>query len=233
MNSQEAARQLLTFLTKRNNDTYDSRWDWLASYWPALFVNKTYFVKQRLLELITDPDNEDDKLYDYFSILIVYTKKTDSNAFESVIDILAQRLQSMKNRSLVFLLANILLDYPSSRHRELLEKLAREQDKGKPHGRFFSLSNVEDAFSFEPQPEYERFANPWNFYNHQQIIQRQIRWTNEDENLSAPYEIDAVPDNWIPNYEPQQTYIREKEKIGRNDPCPCGSGKKYKKCCLH
>lgn len=23
-----------------------------------------------------------------------------------------------------------------------------------------------------------------------------------------------------------------KNKIGRNDPCPCGSGKKYKKCCL-
>ena len=22
------------------------------------------------------------------------------------------------------------------------------------------------------------------------------------------------------------------DKIGRNDPCPCGSGKKYKKCCL-
>ena len=22
-------------------------------------------------------------------------------------------------------------------------------------------------------------------------------------------------------------------KIGRNEPCPCGSGKKYKKCCLH
>ena len=23
-----------------------------------------------------------------------------------------------------------------------------------------------------------------------------------------------------------------KKKIGRNEPCPCGSGKKYKKCCL-
>ena len=22
-------------------------------------------------------------------------------------------------------------------------------------------------------------------------------------------------------------------KVGRNDPCPCGSGKKYKKCCLN
>jgi hypothetical protein len=24
-----------------------------------------------------------------------------------------------------------------------------------------------------------------------------------------------------------------KDEIGRNDPCPCGSGKKYKKCCLN
>ena len=26
-------------------------------------------------------------------------------------------------------------------------------------------------------------------------------------------------------------YVREEPKVGRNDPCPCGSGKKYKKCC--
>lgn len=28
------------------------------------------------------------------------------------------------------------------------------------------------------------------------------------------------------------TIRREGKKVGRNDPCPCGSGKKYKKCCL-
>lgn len=27
------------------------------------------------------------------------------------------------------------------------------------------------------------------------------------------------------------TVVREGSKVGRNDPCPCGSGKKYKKCC--
>ncbi len=36
----------------------------------------------------------------------------------------------------------------------------------------------------------------------------------------------------VPNPEdflvPQQ---RDEPKVGRNDPCPCGSGKKYKKCC--
>lgn len=26
-------------------------------------------------------------------------------------------------------------------------------------------------------------------------------------------------------------FVREEPKVGRNDPCPCGSGKKYKKCC--
>jgi len=28
-----------------------------------------------------------------------------------------------------------------------------------------------------------------------------------------------------------KTVVREAPKVGRNDPCPCGSGKKYKKCC--
>jgi len=28
------------------------------------------------------------------------------------------------------------------------------------------------------------------------------------------------------------TVRREGKKVGRNDPCPCGSGKKYKRCCL-
>lgn len=31
------------------------------------------------------------------------------------------------------------------------------------------------------------------------------------------------------NFEP---YVRDGKKIGRNDPCPCGSGKKYKHCCM-
>ncbi len=32
-------------------------------------------------------------------------------------------------------------------------------------------------------------------------------------------------------FKPEQTREPVKKKIGRNEPCPCGSGKKYKKCC--
>lgn len=31
--------------------------------------------------------------------------------------------------------------------------------------------------------------------------------------------------------EAKQPYVRKEPKVGRNDPCPCGSGKKYKDCC--
>jgi len=30
-----------------------------------------------------------------------------------------------------------------------------------------------------------------------------------------------------------ETFMHESPPVGRNDPCPCGSGKKFKKCCLH
>lgn len=28
-----------------------------------------------------------------------------------------------------------------------------------------------------------------------------------------------------------ETEVHQSPKVGRNDPCPCGSGKKFKKCC--
>lgn len=33
------------------------------------------------------------------------------------------------------------------------------------------------------------------------------------------------------DYPKPKPFVREQKKIGRNDPCPCGSGRKYKHCC--
>lgn len=41
---------------------------------------------------------------------------------------------------------------------------------------------------------------------------------------------DDVRESIITSYKRSRTVVKEKEP-GRNDPCPCGSGKKYKKCC--
>ncbi|MDD5421938.1 MAG: preprotein translocase subunit SecA [Candidatus Omnitrophica bacterium] len=46
----------------------------------------------------------------------------------------------------------------------------------------------------------------------------------EGGSFTGPYE-GQLPQEKVP------TYKREEPKVGRNEPCPCGSGKKYKKCC--
>ena len=49
-----------------------------------------------------------------------------------------------------------------------------------------------------------------------------------------PEEVEGVKPIIIPGVQvsaAKQAPVRVEHKIGRNDPCPCGSGKKYKKCC--
>ena len=40
-----------------------------------------------------------------------------------------------------------------------------------------------------------------------------------------------IDKRWKAVSEKPETVVNEGGKVGRNDPCPCGSGKKYKKCC--
>ncbi len=43
---------------------------------------------------------------------------------------------------------------------------------------------------------------------------------------------DHAPETGVKNYVTHKPVVNS-NKIGRNDPCPCGSGKKFKKCCIN
>lgn len=43
--------------------------------------------------------------------------------------------------------------------------------------------------------------------------------------------VEGAPTTSAPKNRPIQQPVQVAPKVGRNDPCPCGSGKKYKKCC--
>ena len=69
----------------------------------------------------------------------------------------------------------------------------------------------------------------------------QVQYTAEEAEEMAEFLHDAVVSIYHYYYNIRlssapstpDTYTRETPKVGRNDPCPCGSGKKFKKCCLH
>ena len=59
-------------------------------------------------------------------------------------------------------------------------------------------------------------------------VEEEMAWWacfHEEKNARRRPKPDAV---WLPTVAPVR---RTSPKIGRNDPCPCGSGKKFKKCC--
>ena len=65
------------------------------------------------------------------------------------------------------------------------------------------------------------------------------RWPAQREELTEQLagSVAAIYRFWLPRRQVQHerlvasTFRREGPKPGRNDPCPCGSGKKFKKCC--
>lgn len=56
-----------------------------------------------------------------------------------------------------------------------------------------------------------------------------LEWTDRGSDDADPEEATYFDDDeWIS----EEPYVNPMRNVGRNDPCPCGSGKKAKKCCL-
>jgi SEC-C motif domain protein len=53
----------------------------------------------------------------------------------------------------------------------------------------------------------------------------------DDDTEISMEEVMAKMSGGVPFGSLAEPFRRERPKIGRNEPCPCGSGKKFKKCC--
>lgn len=69
---------------------------------------------------------------------------------------------------------------------------------------------------------YEDALKTWHYY----------RMKYEEKYRKKHTYTPPSPPKFAWDTEKQGTLKHEKKKVGRNEPCPCGSGKKYKKCCL-
>ncbi|GAA0232518.1 SEC-C metal-binding domain-containing protein [Metaclostridioides mangenotii] len=83
------------------------------------------------------------------------------------------------------------------------------------------LEDVEGDSEISLKIDWEKL-----FFN---MVNVEAHWlyglTGWDDILSLDHRKQVIKD-----YKKSKTVVKE-EKIGRNDSCPCGSGKKYKKCC--
>lgn len=80
----------------------------------------------------------------------------------------------------------------------------------------------------------ERFNDGWSIFEQEDqdntwnpFLERMVANTPIPSKLSNNNYI--TKPSYVGTHEP---YVRERKRIGRNEPCPCRSGKKYKKCHL-
>ena len=125
--------------------------------------------------------------------------------------------------------ANTLLDFVRSEYKESLLAFCQEERRFREKEPFpivaFDEKDVERIFSTNGK-HIALYTRDWlSFYDEEHIKKRQERWKTEAEKkVERQYEDESE--------ELLEPPAQETPKIGRNSPCPCGSGKKYKKCCM-
>jgi hypothetical protein len=113
---------------------------------------------------------------------------------------------------------------------ELLGEIQKAYEDGLVDPTFIGLDDVRNDLAKGKEWAMERLAaDP-----HRQLITNAIKemewWDSfkEKKPSTATTALEANESRWNDSY---SGFKRTAPKIGRNDPCPCASGKKYKKCC--
>ena len=89
-----------------------------------------------------------------------------------------------------------------------------------------STAQSEADWYFSGAEENSEGKSGWDKGNLEQDQQNRIL-----ESVCIQHEIDHLMGKTIHDRQINTTYVAD-VKVGRNDKCPCGSGKKYKKCCI-
>lgn len=91
-----------------------------------------------------------------------------------------------------------------------------------------SIKNKNDVEKMDEESEFEVEIIPETlFYNMLKVDADHLYSLEKWEDVLGIEKIREI----VKEYKASKTVRRESPKIGRNDPCPCGSGKKYKHCC--
>ena len=228
MSSERAAQLLVALMRNIAVAEDDDLQDWLISFWPALFRNKPDGALPALRALA------EDRALDWYyrcGAVDVAVALAEARAAQSLEDELdwAAGLAELEDEDwdARIIVGTTLLDYPRERHRGLLERLAASQS---PQDLMFGADDIQRAFASPgAMRNGDRGRDPWGFYAPEAIAERQRRWTEEDDVAARRADgTDARVFDDRAGLEP----VRVAPKIGRNERCPCGSGRKYKRCCL-
>ena len=204
-----AARDAVFWLLRERDEEMR---DWITEDFPTILANFGLDAVEDLKKCISD------------RTLGLYQRSTAIGAlstiahkhpeiWDSTVRFFRQLLQEEDDPEL---LGFLICDLSEFKDPDALEDIKSAFDKGLVDDFIITMEDVSVTYSSPGESlDYQRYsADPLEHFNPQKF---ERLW-------KISYENQRIPDRLKRMLKP--------EKIGRNDPCPCGSGKKYKKCCM-
>jgi hypothetical protein len=196
--------------------------DWILGAMPAVLGARGARLRPTLLGILanrTEPAGVRCGAIDGLAAGTLADPKGRDEVFARIADVVAAATEDPWVREHA---GQVLLDFQVRAYEQVLIDFAERAEAaldsdvahGLPLGLAFDVADVVTAFS-GPQ-DLSRYRDSWlDFYDPDMIVARQARWQREAAERAA-----------------RERERRTRAKVGRNDPCPCGSGRKHKKCCL-
>lgn len=196
----------LELLLDTMRDKRDALGGWITESTPTLLAAFGESVIERLTEYVLDETLD---LYVRGSVAtalnVIAHQYPDRK--DDIKSFISNLLENTNDQTFAAFLIDELLSFKDP---NLLPQVRKAFEDGRIDTEVISRDDIDWVFNLpEEQQSYSKFKkNPLEHFSKDRI--------NYLRKISYPE---------------SQTPLKAK-KIGRNDPCPCGSGKKYKKCCM-
>ncbi len=153
-----------------------------------------------------------------------------SYIYEEVVKYLNERKQEMGEERLNEFSKVVILRTVDRKWMDHID--AMEQLRQGIHLRAYGQDNPLRAYQFEGFAMFETMVKEIQEEVIKYVMKSVIDEGEEIEREEVAVNATPVSGGAEQNEQAKKKPVRRVEKVGRNDPCPCGSGKKYKNCCL-
>jgi hypothetical protein len=235
--------------------TEDEANDKNTALWYAIVAENHLDIKllDSIINLVTQASAGSDFLDEQVSVLIgLIGQQHGAIAVEKTLSAIEKALEDKSKKDNPFLyLFDILFYADITKHKELIGQILKHPSN--QYATPFAITICYTGFNtFIPElkklvqvknktPKERLFEADFLLPDLKSIIKQLEAGKLKEPNDALPYFKQRSA--WKAYYQEQAAYFEEHipedvgtvknvQKVGRNEPCPCGSGKKYKKCCL-
>ena len=214
MKTAEALQVLIDTLRDRGEDIGD----WLTEDMPSILANFGTSAVEPLKEMVLD-DSLDDFVRGAVATALVVIAHNHTEYREPVITLFRQIVKEVNvkraedvNYTFITL---IVADLAELKDPDAFEDIKQAFENELIDEFFIDFDDIQRIYgTSDKDMHYHRHEkDPMDHFS--------------PKNIERLYKI-----SYATKKKQTKKYQVNKKKIGRNDPCPCGSGKKYKKCCL-